>query len=90
MVISRDNLTFERHRRVPARPIRLEDNECLLELDRDLGDGRFMRFGPINDGQYSSDREVYVTFYKSLELAVAPREKRYSNSSCSGVYFRHR
>ncbi len=86
MQIRQNEIEFSNKGIVTFKLVRQNDDECILELDKIVDSGKFMRIGPISKKNTESTR-MEVAYYQTKEKALLIRENSWDNADSWGLYF---
>ena len=88
LVLSQNQIVFSKKGLVPCEVIELRANQIYLKLGRELGDGVYMRIGPIKKDQWLDDHyQMEVAYYETRE-SLLRSEAGWEGSSSWGAYLK--
>ena len=85
MNIKPKSIHFKKHGEVNFKILKATDSEYILELEKDVDDGVYMRIGPMRKS-WSDYYDLEVAYYETAEKAFKERANRMSNASSWGIY----
>ena len=80
------SIDYKKHGEVNFKILKATDSEYILELDRDVDAGIYMRIGPIRKSWSDDYIDLEVAYYETAKKALKERANRMSNSSSWGIY----
>ena len=79
------SIDYKKHGEVNFKILKATDSEYILELEKDVDDGVYMRIGPMRKS-WSDYYDLEVAYYETAEKAFKERANRMSNASSWGIY----
>lgn len=80
------SIDYKKHGEVNFKILKASDFEYILELDKDVDDGIYMRIGPIRKSWSDDYIDLEVAYYETAEKALKKRASSMSNASSWGIY----
>jgi hypothetical protein len=86
LTVKASSIIFKKHGEVSFKVIKASDSEYILELDKEVDSGVFMRIGPIGHLWSNDYIDMEVAYYETAEKAFLERPNKQSNASSWGIY----
>jgi hypothetical protein len=80
------SIEYKKHGEVNFKILKASESEYILELDKDVDDGIFMRIGPIRKSWSDDYLDLEVAYYETADKALKKRTSSMSNASSWGIY----
>ena len=80
------SIEYKKHGEVNFKILKASESEYILELDKDVDDGIFMRIGPIRKSWSDDYLDLEVAYYETADKAFKKRTSSMSNASSWGIY----
>jgi hypothetical protein len=86
LTVKASSIIFKKHGEVSFKVIKASDSEYILELDKEVDSGVFMRIGPIGHLWSNDYTDMEVAYYETAEKALLERPNKQSNATSWGIY----
>jgi hypothetical protein len=80
------SIEYKKHGEVNFKILEASESEYILQLDKDVDDGIFMRIGPIRKSWSDDYLDLEVAYYETADKALKKRTSSMSNASSWGIY----